>query len=94
MTTNMNLPVLHEKFSQFKLSTRATLLDYNSTALAFNINLAGLQFVTSYEEFYLMDIRGLIGAIGGSLGLFLGFSVFHYIIDAFDFIISVITGQK
>ena len=32
-----------------------------------------------YEEYYVYDFNGMLGSIGGSLGMFLGFSFFDLI---------------
>ena len=43
------------------------------------------------EETLFLSMSGLIGSVGGSLGLFLGFSFYTYIVDLMDFIFSKLT---
>ena len=48
------------------------------------------QYLLVNEEVYLIDTIGLIGSVGGSLGLFIGFSFFNYIVDGCNFLLSYI----
>ena len=43
------------------------------------------------EEYYIYDTPTLIGTLGGSLGLFLGFSFYDYISQAIDFLFEHFT---
>ena len=55
-----------------------------------SISLSFIQSLTVHDEVYLVDTFGLIGSVGGSLGLFIGFSFFHYILDGFDLLLSYV----
>ena len=41
-----------------------------------------------YEEVLIFDSISLLGSLGGSLGLFVGFSFFGYITNFFDAILD------
>ena len=43
-----------------------------------------------YEEILIVDDIGLVGSLGGSLGLFVGFSFFGYVTPILDVIIEKI----
>ena len=32
------------------------------------------EYVTTYEEYLIYDVIGMIGSVGGTLGMFIGFS--------------------
>ena len=42
-----------------------------------------------HEEYYIFDELGLLGFIGGSLGLFVGFSFYGYIVEILDILTSM-----
>ena len=44
-----------------------------------NIRIEGKE-ITVYEEYVVYDFNGIVGMVGGSLGLFLGFSFFDVIL--------------
>ena len=44
---------------------------------------------TVHEEVLILDEIALLGYLGGSLGLFIGFSLFGYISSIFDFLFDV-----
>ena len=49
------------------------------------------EVVTVHEEYLITDFTGVVGSIGGTLGLFIGFSFFNiisYLIDLFHTFIS------
>ena len=45
---------------------------------------------TVHEEVLILDFIGLLGSVGGSLGLFIGFSFFDYIAMFIDNLIDLI----
>ena len=45
------------------------------------------------KEYRIYDTAGLVGTVGGSLGLFLGFSFFGVISDVLDLLVKKITWQ-
>ena len=45
---------------------------------------------TIHEEIYIFDEIGLPSSIGGSLGLFIGFSFFSYISEIMDLVVKQI----
>ena len=42
--------------------------------------------VTTYTEARLIDFSGFVSAVGGNLGLFLGFSFLGMLFDLYDYI--------
>ena len=42
--------------------------------------------IINYEEYLVYDFVGMVGSIGGSLGMFLGFSFLDYMFSFIDFI--------
>ena len=42
--------------------------------------------ILNYEEYLIYDFNGMIGAVGGSLGMFLGFSFLDFLFSFIDFI--------
>ena len=58
------------------------------------ILLSGSNSITVNEEYWVYDTTGLIGAIGGSLGLFAGFSFFDCICVILDCIYSKTLENK
>ena len=88
----VNKPVLRKNFSQYEDETIELQLEdfvVNGTTSVF-FNLRFIPDLVVHEEVYLIDIYGLIGSVGGSLGLFIGFSFFQYIVDGCDYIFDVI----
>ena len=53
----------------------------------FKLNPVGIKI----QEYYLYDIQGLIGSIGGSLGLAIGFSFFDLFCGILDFVVKKIS---
>ena len=45
--------------------------------------------VQVYEEYEVQDIYTFIGTVGGSLGLFIGFSYTGFVGDLLDYFISL-----
>ena len=63
-------------------------MDGHGTNSADFILLSGSNAITINEEYWVYDNAGLIGAIGGSLGLFAGFSFYDCICMILDWIYS------
>ena len=42
--------------------------------------------MTTYEEYLLYDFNGLVGTVGGTLGLFIGFSFYDVIINLTNYL--------
>ena len=42
--------------------------------------------ILNYEEYLIYDFNGMIGAVGGSLGMFLGFSFLDFLFSFIDLI--------
>ena len=87
-------PTLRKSFSIYKGKTkrihfsRGDLGGWKQAEASFHLSFT--QSLMVHEEVYLIDIFGLIGSVGGSLGLFVGFSFFHYIVDGCDLLLSYI----
>ena len=62
--------------------TNTTLLDIN---MEFSTNIR-----TVHDEVYILDGIGLLGSLGGSLGLFIGFSFYGYIANIIDTLTNII----
>ena len=43
-----------------------------------------------YEEILIVDDIGLVGSLGGSLGLFVGFSFFGYVTPVLDAVFELV----
>ena len=54
-----------------------------------NIRIEGKE-ITVYEEYVVYDFNGIVGTVGGSLGLFVGFSF----LDIILLIIAIPCGKK
>ena len=53
----------------------------------------GDNVVTVFSEVVLYDFNAIVGSVGGSLGLFIGFSVFDSIKSLYDFFKSLIISK-
>ncbi len=66
---------------------KASLREDSSRYLG-NLTSVSLYFKTShviaYEEYLLYDLNTIVAAVGGSLGLFLGFSCWHCMVLVVD----------
>ena len=68
------------------LLTNTSLLDIN---MEFSTNIR-----TVHDEVYILDDIGLLGSLGGSLGLFIGFSFYGYIANIIDALVNIIFKTK
>ena len=68
-----------------KIFTNTSLLDIT---MEFSSNIR-----TVHDEVYILDGIGLLGSLGGSLGLFIGFSFFGYIANIIDTFANVISSK-
>ena len=57
------------------------------SGVIFSMNFPS-SFSNIHEEILIFDDTGLIGSLGGSLGLFVGFSLFGYIITFLDVVLD------
>ena len=88
---------LHQKkFKQYTATVEQTELesviqDLNNTTEDMNVQFT-LRFTSKdadiFEEILIVDEISLIGSLGGSLGLFIGFSFFGYITTLLDMIVD------
>ena len=67
--------------SAYKGTTQDYTFDHNNT-IAFNYYFAPPYMAIVHDEYLLFDLFGLISSVGGTLGIFIGFS-FTAIISAF-----------
>ena len=56
----------------------------NETYFSLTIRYKALATVTHHEEYIIIDFYGMVGVVGGTLGLFVGFSFF----DAITFLVT------
>ena len=47
-----------------------------------------------YQEYYVYDGLAMVGSIGGSLGLFIGFSFFDFLCLVLDFLCEKYQGRQ
>ena len=73
-----------KKFNQYSATTSHANLVADEMFFNDQINvqlmvkLASKKKRNVYEEVLILDVTGLVGSLGGSLGLFVGFSFFGY----------------
>ena len=63
--------------------------DHNNT-IAFNYYFAPPYIATIHEEYLLFDFLGLISSVGGTLGIFIGFSIIAIISGLLSYILAFI----
>ena len=74
-----------------KKSARAYSYQLGSMQMTFKLYI--LPEVLHYKEYLIYDDIGMFGSIGGSLGLFLGFSLFDTLCMVVDFILRKLSHQ-
>ena len=65
----------------------------NETFFSLAIRYKPPAMVTLYEEYLIIDSYGMVGVVGGTLGLFVGFSIFDvvtYVVTFFQKIHEII----
>ena len=93
---------LHQKsFKQYTLRVEQVELEngieeFDNSTEDMNVQFS-LRFTSNdadiFEEILVVDEISLIGSLGGSLGLFIGFSFFGYITTFLDLIVDKIFGM-
>ena len=76
-----------------QVELESVIEDLNNATEDMNVHLSIKfisKFVTNFEEILIFDDISLIGSLGGSLGLFVGFSFFGYITTFLDVILDKI----
>ena len=76
-----------------QVELESVLEDLNNITDDMNVHLSitfPSKYVTIFEEILIFDEISLIGSLGGSLGLFVGFSFFGYITTFLDVILDKI----
>ena len=63
----------------------------NTSLLDISMKFSKIQ--TVHDEVYILDGIGLLGSLGGSLGLFIGFSFFGYIANIIDTFANIISSK-
>ena len=82
------LTPIEENFAEaetLKIFTNTSMLDIS---MEFSSNIR-----TVHDEVYILDGIGLLGSLGGSLGLFIGFSFFGYIANIIDTFANIISSK-
>ena len=83
------MPLSKENQALEQVELKSVIEDLNNATEDMNVHLS-ITFpskdVTIFEEILIFDEISLIGSLGGSLGLFVGFSFFGYI--TWDYCIS------
>ena len=74
-----------------KKSARAYPYQLGSMQMTFKLYI--LPEVLHYKEYLIYDDIGMLGSIGGSLGLFLGFSLFDTLCMIVNFILRKVSNQ-
>ena len=64
------------------------MVPYLDISMEFSSNIR-----TVHDEVYILDGIGLLGSLGGSLGLFIGFSFFGYIANIIDTFANIISSK-
>ena len=77
------------KVKKYNHQGKQLLADSIMFSLAFKSNVRNI-----YEEILVFDDNGLIGSLGGSLGLFVGFSFFGCVATFLDVILDKVVQWK
>ena len=88
-----------KEFKHYSGTTEHDEIEYNNTVEGFVNATMNIEFLVGsesnitniYEEILIVDDIGLVGSLGGSLGLFVGFSFFGYVTPLLDAIIGKMT---
>ena len=79
------------RVEQVELAMESVIQDLNNVTEDMNAQFS-MMFASNisdiFEEILIVDEISLIGSLGGSLGLFIGFSFFGYITSFFDVIVE------
>ena len=79
------------RVEQVELAMESVRQDLNNVTEDMNAQFS-MMFASNdadiFEEILIIDEISLIGSLGGSLGLFIGFSFFGYITSFFDVIVE------
>ena len=79
------------RVEQVELATESVIQTLNNVTEDMNTQFV-MMFASNdadiFEEILIVDEISLIGSLGGSLGLFIGFSFFGYITSFFDVIVE------
>ena len=79
------------RVEQVELVSESVIQDLNNVTEDMNAQFS-MMFASNdtdiFEEILIVDEISLIGSLGGSLGLFIGFSFFGYITTFLDFIVD------
>ena len=81
-----------KEFKHYSGTTEHDEIEYNNTVEGFVNATMNIEFLVGsesnitniYEEILIVDNIGLVGSLGGSLGLFVGFSFFGYVTPILD----------
>ena len=85
------------RVEQVELVSESVIQDLNNVTEDMNAQFS-ITFASKdadiFEEILIVDEISLIGLLGGSLGLFIGFSFFGYITSFFDVIVDKMSIQR
>ena len=85
------------RVEQVELVSESVIQDLNNATEDMNAQFS-IMFASKdadiFEEILIVDEISLIGSLGGSLGLFIGFSFFGYITSFFDVIVDKMSIQR
>ena len=89
--TQKNFKQYTTRVEQVELATESVKQTLNNVTEDMNAQFS-MMFASNdtdiFEEILIVDEISLIGSLGGSLGLFIGFSFFGYITSFFDVIVE------
>ena len=85
VTSGCPLPCEIEEYQGHKIFYELERIDTNSMLMEVKYSTMNIQI---HEEYQVQDIYNFIGTVGGSLGLFIGFSYTGFIGSLLDYIIT------